>query len=143
MRLACLYALLDRRDCISVGNLRAALALWRYCEDSARFVFGDALGDPVAEELLLAIRASADGLTRTEIRTRFSHRLRDAHRALGALAESGLVTCRRELPNGGRPPERWVATEATKGLVVPGRRVLLSLPLQGPAETAPRGDRSP
>jgi hypothetical protein len=28
----------------------AALALWRYCEESARHIFGCALGDPVAEK---------------------------------------------------------------------------------------------
>ena len=32
--------------------MAAALALWAYCEASARFVFGEALGDPVADVIL-------------------------------------------------------------------------------------------
>jgi hypothetical protein len=41
-RLALLYALLDCSDHIRAEHLHAALALWQYCEDSARYVF-DAL----------------------------------------------------------------------------------------------------
>ena len=47
MRLACIYALLGCSDVIRVEHLQAALAVWTYCEDSVRFVFGDVLGDPV------------------------------------------------------------------------------------------------
>jgi hypothetical protein len=39
IRLALLYALLDQSDHIGSEHLRAALALWQYCEDSARFIF--------------------------------------------------------------------------------------------------------
>ncbi len=59
MRLAVVYAVLDGRTHIGVEHLRAALAVWQYCEDSARYVFGDALGDPVADELLEALRGAA------------------------------------------------------------------------------------
>ena len=34
-----LYALLDRAGSITVEHLEAALALWRYCEASARLVY--------------------------------------------------------------------------------------------------------
>jgi Protein of unknown function (DUF3987) len=47
MRLACLYALLDSCSVVRLEHLRAALAVWRYCEASARFIFGDALGDGI------------------------------------------------------------------------------------------------
>src|SRR5437773_2051459 len=46
MRLALIYALLDCSRAICQEHLRAALALWQYAEASARFIFGDALGDP-------------------------------------------------------------------------------------------------
>src|SRR5262249_25659115 len=49
MRLALLYALLDRSALICGPHLLAALALWEYCEQSVYFVFGDCLGDPVAD----------------------------------------------------------------------------------------------
>lgn len=39
MRLACLYALLDESDQVDVDHLTAALALWTYCEQSARYIF--------------------------------------------------------------------------------------------------------
>ena len=67
MRLACLYVLQDRSPVVRREHLESALAVWRYCEDSARFIFGDALGDPVADEILRALRRADDGLTRTEI----------------------------------------------------------------------------
>src|SRR5262249_41645544 len=111
MRLACLYALLDRSDLVRVEHLRAALAFWRYVEASARFVFGAALGDPVADEILAALRASADGLTRTEIHTLLG-RNKTAHelgRSLATLLEHGLVRRESAPSGGGRPVERWRA----------------------------------
>jgi hypothetical protein len=47
VRLALVYALLDRQAFIDEPHLRAALACWAYSEASAKFVFGDSLGDPV------------------------------------------------------------------------------------------------
>jgi hypothetical protein len=61
MRLALLYALLDRSPAIRAEHLLAALALWDYCERSVRFVFGDSLGDPVADELQRLLQASPKG----------------------------------------------------------------------------------
>jgi hypothetical protein len=43
LRLALIYALLDGSNRISSAHLRAAIALWSYAEESARYVFGDAL----------------------------------------------------------------------------------------------------
>ena len=44
MRLAAIYALLDGTDKIALAHLKAGLEVWRYCEDSAAYVFGTALG---------------------------------------------------------------------------------------------------
>ena len=52
-------------------HLRAALACWAYAERSARFIFGDTLGDPVADEILRALRQQPAGMTRNEIRDLF------------------------------------------------------------------------
>jgi hypothetical protein len=72
LRLALIYALLDECLQIEPSHLRAALALWRYCEASTRFIFGDALGDPVADEILRSLRrAGADGMTRSDISNLF------------------------------------------------------------------------
>ena len=44
------------------------MALWTFSEDSARFLFGAKLGDPVADQILEALRnAGASGLTRSDL----------------------------------------------------------------------------
>ncbi|NJL26454.1 MAG: DUF3987 domain-containing protein [Thermoanaerobaculia bacterium] len=112
MRLACLYALLDHSAVIRAEHLMAALALWTYCESSARWIFGDALGDPLADELLRALREKTNGLTKTEIANFFGRHRRgpEIGRALGSLLEQGLASFEKEATEG-RPVERWRATE--------------------------------
>jgi len=110
MRLACLYALLDRSSEVRAEHLFAAMAVWNYCEASARFIFGDALGDPLADELLSRLRQAPDGLTRTELSNALGRNRVGAHidRALIVLAENGLAKCQTERTEG-RPAERWFA----------------------------------
>ena len=108
MRLASLYALQDMSYVVTQDHLTAALAVWEYCEASARYIFGQRLGDPIADDLLNALRKHRDGLTRTDIRDWFG-RNRKAHeidRGLALLAKQGLASM-EELPSGGRPIERW------------------------------------
>lgn len=112
MRMACQIALLDRSAVVRAGHLIAALALWDYCEASARFIFGDSLGDPVAEKLLAALKAAPDGLTRRDIANDVFKKNKKS-KAIVALL-SGLFTARlihRRTDNatGGRPAERWYA----------------------------------
>ncbi len=112
-RLALIYALLDRCSIIQSKHLNAALSLWDYAQASARFIFGDSLGDPTADEILQALRVNPSGLTRTDISNLFGgHRKSaDISRALVVLAQSGLASCRPE-PTGGRPDERWLTLVA-------------------------------
>jgi hypothetical protein len=111
LRLATLYAAMDESGTIERAHLEAALALWDYAEESARYIFGDATGDPVADAILEALRnAGTGGLTRTEIRDLFK-RHQSADRidgALGELLRLGRVRRERE-QTGGRPAERWIA----------------------------------
>ena len=60
LRLSCLYALLDCSPVVAQRHLIAALAVWRYCEDSARFIFGDAIGDSTADAILQALKAAPE-----------------------------------------------------------------------------------
>lgn len=109
-RLSLLYALLDKSPIIRVEHLRAALALWEYCENSVRHIFGDALGDPVADAILGALRSAAEGLTRTEVSNLFG-RNRDKQRidvSLAALLKQDLARPVRQETTG-RPIEKWVA----------------------------------
>jgi hypothetical protein len=108
VRLAVLYALLDRSDEIRSQHLIAALASWVYVEQSVLYVFGSALGDPLADDLLHLLRAAPDGMTRWDI-TEALGRHKSAERisrALALLAQHGLAHCTKEQTNG-RPAERW------------------------------------
>jgi predicted transcriptional regulator len=85
--------------------------LWKYCEDSARFIFGELVGDPVADAILAEMRKTSQGMSRTELSAIFSNnRSRSSiDSALTTLASSGLIS-RIKIPNErGRPVERWVA----------------------------------
>ena len=112
MRLACLYALLDCTEMVRVEHLTAALAAWEYCEASARYIFGDALGDPIADALLQALRNAPDGLTRTELSTCLGRNQPAGRikRALEMLQERRLALCTMN-PTDGRPAERWCAVK--------------------------------
>ena len=94
-----------------VDHLQAALAVWTYCEDSVRFIFGDVLGDPVADSILRSLRTRPDGMTRTEIIALFNRHIKaDAlSRALDLLREHGLARCETKKDTGGAPEERWFA----------------------------------
>jgi hypothetical protein len=111
VRLAALYALMNESYEIDADHLLAALALWDYAEKSARYVFGDATGDPVADRLLEGLRASrGEGMTKTEISQLFG-RNKSAERiarALGLLLSIGRVR-RKIQKTGGRRAERWFA----------------------------------
>jgi hypothetical protein len=111
IRLAMIYALLDRSRHIRTCHLSAALAVWRYCDASARYIFGDAIGDPTADAILRELRQQPKGLTRNEIREFFGRNRSEAEisRALSLLMENGWVSCEQE-QTGGRPAERWAAT---------------------------------
>jgi hypothetical protein len=110
VRLAFLYALLDQAEAIDVMHLEAALAVWRYCEASARHIFGDMLGDPAADLILQTLRRNADGMSRSDILRLFGCHLPGdtIGKALGELLRAGKV--RREThATSGRPREMWFA----------------------------------
>ena len=113
MRLACIYALMDLSNVIKVEHLQAALAVWDYCERSARFIFGDSLGDPVADEILKALKeAGQPGMTRTDIFNYFGRHknAREITRALNILAERGMACCQKTVSENNRPIELWIKT---------------------------------
>lgn len=107
-RLALIFALLDASQVITEKHLRAALAAWRYVEDSAAFIFGATLGNPVADEILARLKEKPNGLTKTEIHALFQgHRPNnEINSALTLLYDAGLAY-RIVVQTGGRPAERW------------------------------------
>ena len=109
-RLSLLYAALDQSSRITEAHLSAALALWDYCRESARYIFGDALGDAVADTILAALRRSGP-LSRTDISKLF-HRNQPSRRiddALTVLEKRRLARGERAYDTGGRPVEIWTA----------------------------------
>ena len=106
MRLAAIYAALDGTSLIGVPHLQAGLAVWRYCEASARHIFGESTGDPVADRILAALEEKGS-LDRTAIRDLFGRNMPSARieRALTILQQAKRITV-EEITNskGGRPP---------------------------------------
>jgi hypothetical protein len=114
MRMACLYALLDGCSRIKTQHLRASLASWKYCLDSCRFVFGDAAGDPVANEILKGLRDTREeGMSRSDINNYLGHHKssKEITRALMLLQKQAQAKLVRE-EGKGRPAERWFALRA-------------------------------
>ena len=110
MRLACLYDILDKSKMIQEEHLLAGLALRDYSEASARYIFGDATGDWIADKILQALRRSPSGLSRTEISNLFSRNVsgEKIDSALSFLERLNRISMAKE-DSGGRPVEKWVA----------------------------------
>src|SRR5262249_14960114 len=111
LRLALIYALLDKSDQIDLTHIEAGHAVWSYCDTSAAYIFGETLGDDVADTILGALKnAGQSGMTRSMIRDLFGGHQSKARTdtALGLLAKNGRA--RVELQKGkGRPFEGWFA----------------------------------
>jgi hypothetical protein len=114
LRLSVVYALLDGSSRVTVEHLDAAEAVWSYCAASAAYIFGDTIGDEIADRLLDALRAAGpDGLTGTDQRDLFARHVSGARieQARQLLEDRGLArTTRRD--TGGRPAVITTATEA-------------------------------
>jgi hypothetical protein len=87
MRVALIYALLDGSQNIRQEHLLAALEVWRYCDNSARFIFGDNLGNPIADKMLQALREKKPvGMSGTEMSKLLGgHETADTIKAAGEL----------------------------------------------------------
>ena len=110
VRLALIYALLDLSEHILLEHLEAALAVWRYSAASTHWIFGDALGDPTADELWSAAKERPAGLTRTEVSELFSRnkKRREIERALSVLEETGRLRRETRQAERGRCAEVWI-----------------------------------
>src|SRR5262249_60103854 len=79
IRIALIYALLDNAEQIDLPHLRGALAVWGFCEDSTTQIWGDMLGDDVADTILAALKtAGLAGMGRTEMSNLFSRHVSSA-----------------------------------------------------------------
>jgi hypothetical protein len=113
LRLSLIYSLIDGKKDIDVQHVRAAAAVWAYCRESARIIFGDSLGNPIADRLLAAVRsAGEEGLTGNEVHQVLSGHATKAQVAVTReeLERKGLVVTITEA-TGGRPIVRTIATQ--------------------------------
>lgn len=113
MRLALVYALLERASRIDRTHLESAHALWTYCEASARNLFGArgnaeyADADTILQALQMAGRDL--GLTRADIYRDVFHKNKDREgitRQLQYLLDNGFARFEM-VKTSGRPVERW------------------------------------
>jgi hypothetical protein len=109
LRLALTYALIEGADRVEDHHIEAALAMWRYSDDSANYLFGglgDIELDPDAEKILQAL---TDGpKTQTQIVDLFSRNLpgRKLQALLTQLRDRGLIIAAKK-PTAGRPQTIW------------------------------------
>ncbi|MCL2124180.1 MAG: DUF6371 domain-containing protein, partial [Desulfovibrionaceae bacterium] len=102
VRLALVYALLDGQNTILERHLDAALALWRYAQESALYIFGDRSADPLEAKILEALKQGP--LTATELSAVFSrHVPRDRLQPLLQRMEAQQRISIAKQKNGGRP----------------------------------------
>jgi Bifunctional DNA primase/polymerase, N-terminal/Protein of unknown function (DUF3987) len=117
LRLSLIYALLDKSDTIRVEHLRAALAVWSYCEASSRVIFNetasvsDAHHQPEPLEIrLLNIIIQNPGITKTGLFEATGKKIKAEamDEALATLEARRLAHRGRCQPeHGGRPAECW------------------------------------
>jgi hypothetical protein len=110
-RIAVLYALLDRSRIVKVQHLRAGLEVWRFCDESARFVFGPMVPRSLEDRILEILAASGTPMGRTAISQKLSHHCASdeitvALRKLRAAGRAQAIT----VPTGGRSAEQWTVT---------------------------------
>lgn len=110
LRISLVYALLDGATSIQPAHLEAALALWEFCEESAAFIFGDATGDTISDQVLAALRASGR-MSQTALSDLFGRNVnaRRLTNALQSLARAGHIRS-QQVDTGGRPRTEWELT---------------------------------
>jgi hypothetical protein len=91
IRIALTCALIDAQKMIDVHHLEASIAIWQYCNDSAKFLFGHANADPDLEKILQSL--STHPMTTSELHELFNghKKAADLNKLLMQLQMSGKV----------------------------------------------------
>jgi hypothetical protein len=113
IRLALIYALIDKSRELMPEHIRAGLAVWDYCQRSAAHIFGERTGDKDADKIIDALRNAAGGMLQSEIRRAVFQDHKTSEHVLTKLSKllaMGMV--RSEIvQTGGRSGRRWHATQ--------------------------------
>jgi hypothetical protein len=108
LRLALIYALLDMSQVIQPVHLQAAMAVWRYSEQSVETLFGGRSGNPLSERLVELFDTYPE-LTQTELHSHMKRcPVEEINNALNVLKEMGVIELTIRKPVGaGRPGKVW------------------------------------
>lgn len=106
LRLSLTFALLDCAAAVDVQHLEAALAVWRYVDASAEYLFGDQKANPDLDRLADFIAAAGDtGRTRQQVNADLFRGHRTAAQLdalIEELVDAGEVV-EEQVPTEGRP----------------------------------------
>jgi hypothetical protein len=105
LRLSIIYALFDGSSQIELCHLKAALECWRYCQDSALYIWGDFTQSGLAEKIRIAlVSAGKNGLTRSQLNHALGGRVLadEIDAELEKMCEAGGVVTETKA-TGGRP----------------------------------------
>ena len=101
VRLSLLFALMDLSERINVAHIKAAEAVWMYCFESARCIFGDKRYSRDGQRLLESLKGSS--LTMTQI----SHEVFNKHlhgtKLNAVMAEINSEITTQKIETGGKP----------------------------------------
>jgi hypothetical protein len=119
LRLSMLYALLDGSSTINEQHLKAALALCRYCDDSARIIFGTDEGGTVERKIQRIVKERPI-IQKTELRDAISHKLKASEftRSLEWLVKRGGIVC-VPVHKSKKPAERYYPPVKGQGVLSP------------------------
>jgi Protein of unknown function (DUF3987) len=114
IRLALVYALLDRSRTIEPRHLQAAWAVWAYSEESARRIFGNSVTDKTANTLIELLKEG--DMVSTSIYEAFNGRLlaHDLKQAIKRLPPGTITTYKLEIA--GKAPATVYHYDATKAI---------------------------
>ena len=115
LRLALVYALLDRADKIEPVHLHAACALWDYHTATIHHVYGGRTGNRLDDRLLSAIVEAGGAANRTALSGALSRHVTAAalDAARDRLVAAGVVEI-ESVKTAGRPREVWRTCEQSE-----------------------------
>jgi hypothetical protein len=92
VRLSMIYALADLSRVVEVRHLQSAKVVWDFAERTAKFVFGNSVGDKNAERVLALLRdAKSKGMTTKEVNYKIGGQYKPTE-SLKLLLQGGLVS---------------------------------------------------
>lgn len=116
IRLSMIFALQDAQGAIDARHIESALAVWQYCEDSARFIFAGRGVNPDANKLFTLIKEKRKADASAVYKHFQGHITKPAlERAVNELTSQGRIDVAQEA-TGGRPKTVFKVVESTTDL---------------------------